>query len=183
MNQNLEIEYKMLVTREEFETLLKHCQTDGVREQLNVYYDCTPSSTLRHVAMRIRDVDGHHWFTLKAPQPKGVLEYEMEIAENSPEVLDNEEIRCLFQQLKLTLPVHECGRMRTRRHWKETPWGELCLDHSLINGRDDYEIEFEISGDPDTGKAYFLGLLAECGLTYRENNRSKYARCVLDKNS
>ena len=55
------------------------------------------------------------------------------------------------------------------------------MDHSLINGRSDYEIEFEVTGDPQVGKAFFLNLLEQAGLTYQENKRSKYARCVLDQ--
>ena len=105
----------------------------------------------------------------------------MELPENSPEAFDNPEIRALFDKLGLTLPVHVCGQMITHRHLRVYPLGELCLDHSLINGRSDYEIEFEVTGDPQAGKAFFLDLLSQAGLTYRENRRSKYARCVLDQ--
>ena len=156
MNENLEIEYKMLVSEQEFNQLRDLTGVDQVLVQSNVYYDCTPSSTLKHIAMRIRDVQGKHWFTMKIPQAEGVREMEMELPENSPEALDNPEIRALFDELGLTLPVHVCGQMITHRHLRVYPLGELCLDHSLINGRSDYEIEFEITGDPQAvGRIYF----------------------------
>ena len=62
MNENLEIEYKMLVSEQEFNQLRDLTGVDQVLVQSNVYYDCTPSSTLKHIAMRIRDVQGKHWF-------------------------------------------------------------------------------------------------------------------------
>lgn len=181
MNENLEIEYKMLVSEQEFSQLRDLTGVDQVLVQSNVYYDCTPSSTLKQIAMRIRDVRGKHLFTMKIPQAQGVREIEMELPENSPEAFDNPEIRALFDKLGLALPVHVCGQMITHRHLRVYPLGELCLDHSLINGRSDYEIEFEVTGDPQAGKAFFLDLLSQAGLTYRENRRSKYARCVLDQ--
>ena len=79
MNENLEIEYKMLVSEQEFNQLRDLTGVDQVLVQSNVYYDCTPSSTLKHIAMRIRDVQGKHWFTMKIPQAEGVREMEMEL--------------------------------------------------------------------------------------------------------
>ena len=181
MNENLESEYKMLVSEQEFNQLRDQVGVDRVLIQTNVYYDCTPSSTLKRIAMRIRDVQGKHVFTMKIPQAEGVREIEMELPENSPEAFQHPEIRTLFQSLGLTMPVHFCCFMRTHRHLRIYPCGELCMDHSLINGRSDYEIEFEVTGDPQVGKAFFLNLLEQAGLTYRENKRSKYARCVLDQ--
>ena len=50
MNENLEIEYKMLVSEQEFNQLRDLTGVDQVLVQSNVYYDCTPSSTLKHIA-------------------------------------------------------------------------------------------------------------------------------------
>ena len=58
---------------------------------------------------------------------EGVREMEMELPENSSEALDNPEIRALFDELGLTLPVHVCGQMITHRHLRVYPLGELCL--------------------------------------------------------
>ena len=60
MNENLEIEYKMLVSEQEFSQLRDLTGVDQVLVQSNVYYDCTPSSTLKQIAMRIRDASVHH---------------------------------------------------------------------------------------------------------------------------
>ncbi|MFQ8581207.1 MAG: hypothetical protein ACLSA6_01070 [Holdemania massiliensis] len=51
---------------------------------------------------------------------------------------------------------------------------------SLINGRSDYEIEFESPGIRRR-QSFFPQSVEQAGLTYRENKRSKYARCVLDQ--
>ena len=52
MNENLEIEYKMLVSEQEFNQLRDLTGVDQVLVQSNVYYDCTPSSTLKDVYKR-----------------------------------------------------------------------------------------------------------------------------------
>mgnify|MGYP005763673647 CR=1 FL=1 len=181
MQQNLEIEFKMLVSRDQFETLKQRCQPLQLTVQTNVYYDCTPSAARRRIAMRIRDVEGRHWFTCKVPSDNGVMEYELPLQENSAQALRIPPVQSLFDQLGLTLPVHETGRMTTWRYHRRYPLGELCLDYSLINGHDDYEIEFEVSGDPQQGKAFFMALLRQAGIFYQENRRSKYARCVLER--
>ena len=181
MNENLEIEYKMMVSKEEFDTLRKLCPEQTCLVQRNVYYDCTPSTTLKRMAMRIRDLEDRHIFTLKIPVEQGVREIEMDLPENSVEAFNDPQIRELFASLDLHYPVVSLGEMTTHRYLRVYPEGELCMDYSIINGRDDYEIEFEISTDPVTGKAFFLDLLHQAGLEYRENHNSKFARCVLNK--
>ena len=84
MQQNLEIEFKMLVSRDQFETLKQRCQPLQLTVQTNVYYDCIPSAARRRIAMRIRDVEGRHWFTCKVPSDNGVMEYELPLQETAP---------------------------------------------------------------------------------------------------
>ena len=48
MNENLEIEYKMLVSEQEFNQLRDLTGVDQVLVQSNVYYDCTPSDIKAH---------------------------------------------------------------------------------------------------------------------------------------
>ena len=179
MKENLEIEYKMMVSKEEFETLRSLCPEQTILIQRNVYYDCTPSTTLKKMAMRIRDLQDEHIFTLKIPTEQGVREIEMNLPENSVEAFNDPQIKELFESLDLHYPVHILAEMTTHRHLRVYPEGELCMDHSIINGKDDYEIEFEISQDAEKGKAFFMDLLKKAGLEYRENHRSKFARCVL----
>lgn len=180
MKKNLEIEYKTLVNEAQFTKLKEACGYDVLLQQTNVYYDTIPSLSDRLLTMRIRDIKDKHWFTLKVPQQDGLMEYEMETLTNDPSVLNQPQFLELFESLDIHGPFHVSGQMKTNRFLKKEKLGELCMDHSLINGVDDYEIEFEAHGCPQEALIYFTALLKKMGIAYIPNKQSKFVRCVLN---
>lgn len=179
MNNNLEIEYKLLVDRRQFEKICSLYPNAIFKRQMNVYYD-TLNSDLRknHCAMRIRDKGDEHLFTLKAPGEKdGKLEFEKLLSENSVHALEDSEIKELVSRYITNFDFVETGRLVTYRASIDLEYAELCLDVNLYNDIVDFEIEYEWKNDHD-GRTCFNEILASAGLVYTSNCKSKVARCL-----
>jgi Uncharacterized protein conserved in bacteria len=77
MAQELEIEFKNMLTPEEFSSLCRKFNLDASSffKQVNDYFD-TPTFALREKksALRIRHIDGRHDLTLKQPHESAILE-------------------------------------------------------------------------------------------------------------
>src|SRR5699024_2293642 len=76
MSQEIEIEYKNLLTKQEFDYLLGHFPfPQNSQKQTNFYFE-TENFSLKEngAALRIREKDGHYRLTLKEPHPDGLLE-------------------------------------------------------------------------------------------------------------
>jgi uncharacterized protein YjbK len=184
VTRELEIEYKNMLTEEQFDRLRQALSVDphGFFEQSNDYLD-TPDFMLkkRKYALRIRHVDGKNDLTLKQPQRAAVLE--------THQLLSDEESRSLIESG--VLPDGEVGHALSRAGLRpnrlallgtlttqraEIPYegGTLFLDRSFYLGVQDYELEYEAQ-DADSGKRTFLRLLHAYGIA-RCPSRSKVMR-------
>ncbi len=87
MINHLETEYKLLVTKEQFDSLSALYPDKTFIPQYNTYYD-TKDMQLRQLkcAMRIREKENKFLFTLKTPDPDGHLEHECFVNENSAKI-------------------------------------------------------------------------------------------------
>src|SRR5699024_2136508 len=76
MNQEIEIEYKNLLTKEEFYYLLTHFPfTKKAQKQTNYYFETKDFSLKgKKSALRIRKKNNTYQLTLKEPHPEGLLE-------------------------------------------------------------------------------------------------------------
>lgn len=181
MNNNIEKEYKILVTKEQFNTLYKHFNQPLFYSQTNVYYD-TCNYDIRNAkgAMRIRDINKDHIFTLKMHSSKGLLEYEKNLPSNSIECFEDEEISSLLNQYHIQGPFHEIGNLKTERAIYYTEYAELCFDINTYNGIVDYEIEYEYKKDHD-GLTVFQNILSIVNIVYTSNCISKIQRALNSK--
>ena len=83
MKMNIEKEYKILVTKAQFFTLLQQYPNAAFHKQINTYYDTVDGRIRQHCgAMRIRQKQNTYLFTLKLPAQEGLREYEMPVATN-----------------------------------------------------------------------------------------------------
>lgn len=178
MINNLEVEYKILVTKEDFEKLSALYQDKTFIKQINYYYD-TENLDLRNqkCALRIREKNNTFLITLKTPASKGHHEYECYVNENSSEAFESSEIKGLLDQLNIEKPLMELAKCVTYRAVVELGKAELCFDINEYNGITDYEIEYEQTAEHD-GISEFNKILSQVNLRYEKNCASKIKRTL-----
>ena len=176
MLNNLEVEYKILVSKQQF-LQLKGCYSPlTTRTQTNTYYD-TEDYSLRNkkYAMRIRTIGDKFLFTLKTPSKGAHEEHECYVNTNSVEAFKCPEIVTLFKKYDITGDLVKIGECVTHRSIYDNDLAELCFDINEYKNQTDYEIEYEQKVDHD-GKLEFNKILSKANLVFVENGPSKIAR-------
>lgn len=178
MKKNIEKEYKILVTKEQFYSLLKLYPNITFESQINYYID-TETQLLKRMqgAMRIRQINEKYIFTLKLPSEKGLLEFEKEVTDASLNSLNDEEIKNLLNQYHITGKLQFTTKLHTQRAIYRTPYAELCFDISTYNHITDYEIEYEYLCEHD-GLQAFQDILKPIHVLYTKNCDSKIKRAL-----
>lgn len=178
MINNLEIEYKILLNENQFNTLSALYPNKTFIKQVNTYYD-TKNHDLRKnkCAMRIREKEGKFLITLKTPASVGHHEYECYVNENSPEIFNQSEIRLVLDALHISNEFIELASCTTYRAVCVLDKAELCFDYNEYNGICDYEIEYEQTEDHD-GMTEFNKILSKIGLVYEKNCDTKIKRAL-----
>lgn len=158
----IENEFKVILTREQYETLLSFYKWDKVIEQTNHYYD-TPALTLsdRHITCRVRKIGEECFLQIKLPNGKDYsrIELEKKLGAQVPENLSAELLNALAgDRAELPLPdVRLLGALSTSRSVKRFEGAEIDLDKSEYFGKTDYELEIEF-----TDEAAARAVLAQC---------------------
>ena len=184
MTKELEIEYKNMLTKEEYLRLLKSftITEEKIKTQVNHYFD-TEDFKLKgkQCALRIREKNGQYECTLKTPAPEGNFEITDLLEASQAEKMINggsfqtvevetalKELGIASQELKLfgSLTTH-----RTEFPYKD---GLLVLDHSEYGQTDDYEVEFEVQ-NAKLGQKQFLAFLKKHQIPQRPADK-KIAR-------
>jgi len=166
MRQEMEIEFKNLLSAEEYDRLLDS-YTDGsaIVWQANDYFD-TPSFEIRAkgAALRVREKKDGLVLTLKEPSGEGLLETHVNLTSSEAEdlfkygLIHSEAMNAQLKRFGLTEPLEHLGRLETERFEKQLADGLLVLDKSHYLGVTDYELEFETT-DFKQGEAAFRLLL------------------------
>ncbi len=179
MNQHLEKEYKVLLTKEQFDTLYDHLQPAVPIKQVNYYFD-----TIHHQiqnkggALRIREKQGSYLFTLKIRKNDDTLyEFEKQLTGNDLQALHDDEIQTLLKKHGICEPLQLIGTLTTWRAICTTDHAEICLDKNLYNDTIDYEIEYEYLQEHD-GLSHFQSILDVVHIRYLKNCTSKIARAL-----
>ncbi|WP_102347324.1 CYTH domain-containing protein [Bacillus sp. Marseille-P3661] len=191
MNQEIEIEFKNMLTGEEFERIKQYfkLQSEDFIAQENHYLD-TMDFLLKakNAALRIRKKQGVYTLTLKQPLEKGLLESHQLISEQQALALFNgsslSTIKGEINTLISTMGIEPndivyLGSLRTQR--AEIKLGDhlLVLDHSFYFNKEDFELEFEVK-DYDIGKKEFINLLQKYNIPLRDT-RNKIVRFFMEK--
>lgn len=178
MNKNIEKEYKVLLTKEQFEKLLSNYPNAVFKTQCNTYYDTdTHCIQKKKGAMRIRQINDKFIFTLKMHSNDGLLEFEKEVNENSLNSFQDVEIQNLLDKFHINGNLIELTTLCTQRATIETEFAEICFDISSYNGCTDYEIEYEYKKEHD-GLSIFQDILKDVHITYTSNCKSKIQRAL-----
>ena len=182
MEENLEIEFKVLIDQDTFDQIINDHHIDATYQQTN-YYLMHPKLTELKYMLRIREKQGQYELTLKQPQTRGNLETNLTISETTKKmILDhqlvNNDIFALLKPYGLdsTMFKTDCF-LTTTRHEIKTPTGLICLDFNQYNGINDYELEYEVY-DFHQGRQAFLDFIAQYQLSYTNSCPSKIKRLM-----
>lgn len=155
MSQNIEIEFKNLLTKKEYLQLKSHfdIKDEDLFKQENHYFD-TSDFLLKEnkAALRIRKKQELYELTLKQPHKDGLLEtnkiltiQESKAIFETGVIKDKQIINLLAQ---MNIPSHNIqyfGSLTTIRAEKEIGNGLLVLDHSFYLNEEDFELEYEVT--------------------------------------
>ncbi|MGG4167221.1 CYTH domain-containing protein [Rossellomorea vietnamensis] len=189
MAQEIEIEFKNLVTKDEFTILTSHfhINEEDFISQDNHYFD-TPDYQLKEKqsALRIREKDGRYTLTLKTPLKEDLLETNQSLSKNQSDSLLQDglfpegEVRDVL--ISLSIPyesLQHFGTLTTSRAEISYRNGLLVFDQSSYLKREDYELEYEVK-ERTSGEAIFLELLKQHKIPLRQTD-NKIKRFYLEK--
>ncbi|HEY8364050.1 MAG TPA: CYTH domain-containing protein [Haloplasmataceae bacterium] len=190
MSEFKEIEFKNVLTEEEYEKLVKYFKlTDqDCFEQLNIYFD-TKDLELhkKKIALRTRIKNDAIELTLKQKTSTCMLETTDLITFSDLDILllnhtlPKGEVLSKLETLNIYESLYEIARLKTIRYEFEYLDNLIALDKSLYYGFVDYEIELETK-DYDYGKSVFLKLLSIFNIT-RNKPKNKIERAFQYKKS
>jgi uncharacterized protein YjbK len=177
MSQNIEIEFKNMLTSAEYKMLLRefNIMESQIFTQENHYFD-TRQFDLRErgTALRIRRKQEQYEMTLKQPLEVGLLETNQILSKSQAEaamaegLIPNGPIKELIQESGVSCSaLTYFGSLTTNRSEVKYRNGLLVLDHSLFFDKEDYELEYE-ANDYLTGQESFKGLLQQYNIPERK---------------
>ncbi|QTM98698.1 CYTH domain-containing protein [Sediminibacillus dalangtanensis] len=153
MAQEIEIEFKNLLTKTEYDRLCEFLEVEeaGALSHTNHYFE-TPGFELKQqgAALRIREKNGEWQLTLKEPHPEGLLETHDTLTEQEAaswingDIIPKPQVATQLNQLGIDFAALAYGgALSTRRIETEFKETIVVLDHSTYNGYTDYELEVE----------------------------------------
>ncbi|MGV2621830.1 UNVERIFIED_CONTAM: CYTH domain-containing protein [Halobacillus marinus] len=179
MSQEIEIEFKNLLTEAEYNRIYQFLPFESVElmEQTNYYFE-TGDGQLRGkgAALRIRKKNGSWTMTLKEPHKDGLLETHAPLTEEQANLwIQNKgpkkaDISRQLEGLGIDQDrLHYLGSLTTRR--KELPYNGalVVLDHSLYYDKEDYELEVE-APSKEAGLQVIKQILEACKIPERQTD-------------
>lgn len=184
MTKELEIEFKNLLTEEEYIKLMAAFgyTAEDAHTQINHYFD-TADFQLRNQrsALRIRQKGNNYECTLKTPAENGYYEItDALLAQQAEDIFEKRsfpapEVTEALQAMGLEADLLEfLGSLTTHRIEFPFQNGLLVLDHSAYLGTEDFEIEYEVN-DFEEGKRRFQAFLNDYEIPFRKTDK-KIAR-------
>ena len=178
---HLEIEYKTLLNKQEYQSLLSLFTDTPLVIQTNHYID-TPDQLIRSqkMALRVRTFKDAAELTLKVPEVVGHFEYNQALSQEETEAIlqhqqfPDGEIKNLL--ISKEIPVEQLavwGSLTTERFEKETAAGLVARDHSLYLDTEDYELEIEV--ETAEQEENFHQFITDHGIVYKAA-KNKIAR-------
>ena len=180
MNKNKEIEFKTLITKEQYYQLLDEFNlSNNIFTQINHYFDTENTDLIQEqTVLRIRQKGNNYKLTKKTRALVGADETHIFLSkEKALEMLENG-----FNANIIGVPHHvtkvaELTTYRASSHYKN---GKIFFDRSEYYGNVDYEIEYEVD-EINQGKQDFKVFLDAHGIEYKESIR-KSKRAFDNKN-
>lgn len=179
MSQEIEIEFKNMLTEEEFYRLRDHFKSLPKQQirQTNHYFE-TEDFLLkqRGAALRIREKSKQYVVTLKQPNPNGagLLETHNSLTEAEANcwmegtIIPKPPIEEALSQLDIDIySLKYGGMLQTDRTQYPLELATVVLDKSYYNDHLDYELELEVSEEKE-GLRLFRNLLSKHHIPERE---------------
>lgn len=169
MSENIEIEFKTLLSIEEFSRITDYFQLKESHffTQINYYFDSADFQLKkRRIGLRVRILSNNAEITLKIPEKVGLLEINdaLSVSEaqhivESAALPDDGNVYSRLTDLGICpRDLRLIGCLTTKRAEIKLPQGLLALDESWYNKQHDFELELEVQ-DAQNGRADFLSLL------------------------
>nr|WP_263328319.1 CYTH domain-containing protein [Neobacillus sp. Marseille-Q6967] len=177
MSETLEIEFKNLLTKAEYNRLLKefNITSEEIFTQENYYFD-TPDFRLKELtsALRIRRKKDQYELTLKQPAEVGLLETTQLLSEDEYQSAIHSSLLPIGVVLDRIIEmgispndIEYFGLLKTNRVEFSYINGLLVFDHSFYLTKEDYEVEYE-SEDYQQGLSVFLQFLDQYAIPKRK---------------
>ncbi|EAD5705102.1 CYTH domain-containing protein [Listeria innocua] len=194
MVKELEIEFRNLLTKEEYDRLIEdfRIKEDDFFEQTNFYLDTADFGLKeRNSALRIRQLETQYQLTLKTPEARGLMETTQILAADQASAITdgaNIPVGPVRDTLKEIGINHEdlqvFGSLKTIRAEKDYKKGLLVFDKNFYGSISDFDLEYEVS-DYDKGKEIFDKLLKEYQITNHpaENKVARFYNHVYKNNN
>lgn len=190
MQSNIEIEAKVLLSEEEYMTLVNYLHLERYKrvKQTNHYIDSTDRKLKENdFALRVRELDDFV-LTLKTPLSEGLLEKNQSLSWREYDELEDEGV---FPVGDIKNFLENCGfnvrdlkvlaSLTTYRIEFEYENGIVCLDENFYgknNEIKDYELEFS-STSMEKAKDCATKLLQDAGIKkFKFNTHSKQSRAI-----
>lgn len=180
MNQEIEIEYKNILTPEEYKKMLNYySKRENITswEQSNYYFD-TPDLQLKKAnsALRIRTIENKEAeITLKTPYGDHLLENTINLDYNKSREMVNagqidlpDSIEGIFKKMNIDphLLEYQASMTTLRNEWQGLN-STIILDQSSYISTRDYELEVEAHTD-ETAQEVFNQILEQFSIEKRE---------------
>ena len=185
MSNAIEIEAKVLLSKEDYQTLIKMFPQASRYVQTNYYIDSDDRILLKEgIALRIREKKGLYELTLKTPLSQGLLEKNLPISIDELAALRDDgifpkgDIERFLKMLDIDISTLKILTfLSTERIDVPYESGLLSLDRNTYSGKVDYEVEFEYNNMADAER--ILGeLLEKAGIKFEWNKESKIHRAM-----
>ena len=185
MSDEIEIEAKALINKENYEKLVSLFNDHDSYVQINYYID-TKDNDLRKkgLSLRVRFKKMKFEMTVKVPRIEGHIEKNVFITDEEFEAInahagfpDNEIKKFLEEEGIDTSALIIKTVLSTKRIDADYEGGELAIDLNNYSGRTDYEVELEHK-DMATAEKYLKQLFDENGIPYIPNKKTKIKRAL-----
>ncbi|EMF46531.1 Adenylate cyclase [Planococcus halocryophilus Or1] len=180
MTKELEIEFKNMLTQQEYSRLLEDFTDfhNGPVTQHNHYFDTADFQLKKQLsALRIRNKNERFECTLKIPASVGHYEITDQLTEEQAQHMlaltsfDATEVKDALLTLDVSpSQLNLIGTLTTHRVEFDFLGGLLVIDHSEYNGQEDFELEYEVT-DAETGHLNFLNFLHQQEIPERPANK------------
>lgn len=179
---HLEIEYKTMLNKAEYQRMASLFSHITPVTQTNYYFD-TDDFIMRkkRLSLRIRTFEKSAELTLKIPREVGALEHNIQLSKDQARTIidscdfpDNAIKDLLLENDVDCHHLKNLGHLTTIRREMETPIGLMALDKNNYSDRIDYELELEVA-DATQGKKDFETFLNDNNIDLKYA-KSKVAR-------
>lgn len=192
MSKELEIEFKTLLSRDEWQHLIEIEQPKTKLVQTNIYFDDKSQTLKNHgAAFRIRIIEnGIIEMTLKTKAKEGHFELNIPIHledyqsfKRTGLLPHNQSLETALSQFNITSSsLKEVATLKTTRFEKRlSSDATIMIDHSQYYGNEDFELEMEVT-DASYGHQLFTDYLEQHHLIFKKSS-PKIMRAIQAKSA